>query len=334
VFYVQSLGSTGTAQITTSIVTSPNPGYLSGSPLNVTLVPTGLELSCSLSLTPSGTCSSVGSRSVVSTTNENVPSRFLLATQTTNPANLSNNRTGNSQQVRGGFTLVVPLSALPPAVGRYLEGTVNGTLTATPTTSISIPGGSAFGYVFVEPNAAASGGSGTITPTYAAGFVGLVQGGLPYFQTAVIDVVDATPGGINLSRVVGAVASASTEFSVAYAAALAIDGVSSTGSSWCSASTDPAPFLSVLLPADATILSVQVQNPWSSSFATLTGRFRILNAAGTQIFTSGTLAFSSTGEINYSLPSAVSGARRVTLDVLTDNNYPCLGELRIIGNSP
>jgi hypothetical protein len=46
------------------------------------------------------------------------------------------------------------------------------------------------------------------------------------------------------------------------------------------------------------------------------------------------LAFSTAGEINYTVPSAVSGARRVTLDVLTDNNYPCVGVFRIVGNSP
>ena len=45
-FYVQSLASSGTANVTMQVLTSPNPGFTAGSPYVATLAPSGFQLFC------------------------------------------------------------------------------------------------------------------------------------------------------------------------------------------------------------------------------------------------------------------------------------------------
>jgi hypothetical protein len=162
-----------------------------------------------------------------------------------------------------------------------------------------------------------------------------VSNGQPYLQSILLTVTNMVPGGgINLSRLPGTVASASSEYSAGYAAALAIDGISSTSSSWCSDGSDTEPRLTVTFPSNVTIQGVAISNPWGASYAALTGRFVVYNASDTAIFDSGVLSLSSTGEISQVFALPVPSARRIDFLTLSTSSYPCLGEFAVGGSNP
>ncbi|ANM31148.1 hypothetical protein ABI59_18580 [Acidobacteria bacterium Mor1] len=124
-------------------------------------------------------------------------------------------------------------------------------------------------------------------------------------------------------------ASASTEFSVNYHAPNAIDGENTTGSSWCSTSADPGPWLRVDFLQDVTIETQRIRNQWTA-FEFLTGVLRYYDAADALIYETDELTLTA-GGLLLDLVPAVSGVRRVQFDGVTFESGPCISEFEPFG---
>ncbi|MDH3389719.1 MAG: discoidin domain-containing protein, partial [Gammaproteobacteria bacterium] len=178
-----------------------------------------------------------------------------------------------------------------------------------------------------------SAGNTTIALVQPAGF------SVPANQNSsiVATVTGAIPTGqVNLTQTVVTTASASTIFNSAYPASYAIDGLSGTGSSWCTANNDPSPSLTIDFGEDTTVSSLIIveYSAGSTTYDFLTGRFRLFNAALTQVYDSGVVALSG-GNIDLDVNPDVSGVRRVVFEGVTWNSIePCLSELAVVGTAP
>ena len=155
-FFVQSLASSGTANVTVEVLTSPNPGFAPGSPYVATLVPSGFQLFC---YTGPGTCSfdTAANRDVLTTINSNPNKLLYVEAYQLNPANAANNIVG-TQNVRGGFTVTMPLALTNTGIGLLRDYPSAANL----ITEISIPGGTYYAYFYFDPSNSSTGGSGTI----------------------------------------------------------------------------------------------------------------------------------------------------------------------------
>jgi hypothetical protein len=179
--YVQNVGqSSGTAQLTVEILTTPNPGYAPGNPATVNLLQSGFELYCS-------GCAISGNNYTLDTTTQATPTLLYFQTSTLT-ADLSNNRLG-AQQVRGGFTAVLSLSSVGD-LGEYRVA--NNFTPGAVITELPIASGTNFTYFYFDPNNTSAGGSGTIGYTVPTGFGVPVQSGSPYLQSIPLTVA-ATP---------------------------------------------------------------------------------------------------------------------------------------------
>jgi hypothetical protein len=179
-FFVQNLGqSSGSAQLTLEVLTDPNPGYAPGPPATVTLRQSGFELICA------GTgCGFSGSNYTLDTSTLAAPT--LLYVQGWVLDGDTNYNRINTQSVRGGFTVTLPLSALG-SLGGYLESDTSG-VPGGVITQVSIAGGTSYAYFYFDPNDAGSGGSGNISFTPPAGAGVPLVGGQPYAQTIPLTV--------------------------------------------------------------------------------------------------------------------------------------------------
>jgi hypothetical protein len=160
-----------------------------------------------------------------------------------------------------------------------------------------------------------------------------MRNGAPYRQ--VMDLTLAGAGN-NLTQLTGTTAVASTEYSAAYIAGNAIDGINAANSSWCTANNDPAPKITINFPSAVTVTKITILTSWGTTYAFLTGRFRVLNATGGEIHNSGVRTLSQ-GQIIYDVPAADqdSGARRLEFTGVTWNSIePCLSEIIVNGTSP
>jgi hypothetical protein len=142
-------------------------------------------------------------------------------------------------------------------------------------------------------------------------------------------------GQQNLSRLAGATASASTIYSSGYPAAKAIDGIFTSNSSWCTANNDPAPKITVTLPSDVTVSSIQIATSWSPSYDFKTGSFKMYKADNTEIYNSGVVSLTN-GAINHPVSGGpLSLVRKVEFSGATWNSIePCLSELAVVGTNP
>jgi hypothetical protein len=180
-FYVQSLASTGTAQVTVEVLTSPNPGYSGGTPLAVTMVPSAFELACQ-----TAGCSLANNVYSLATTTQSTPTRFYIQAVALNPTVTTNNRLG-TQDVRGGYTITLPLTLTNASLGTfraYSSGQPGATITSLP-----IAGGEYYTYFFFDPETA---GNGTIGFTKPAGAGTPLVNSQPYLQSTPVTVTGTT----------------------------------------------------------------------------------------------------------------------------------------------
>jgi hypothetical protein len=249
------------------------------------------------------------------------------------PGNLQNNRLG-VQDVRGGYSISLPLTLTNPAIGEFREYVAATGAVGSVINSVSIPGGDNLRRFHFKPLA---NGSGTASFTPPAGSGVPVSGGFPYLQNMPTQVTGGVPAGqANLSLLPGTTAAASTEFNSSYRAALAIDGIDGTGSSWCTANNDPAPRLTVTFPNLATVRSFVIVTSWSPTYDFLTGRLKVLDASDAVLYDSGVQTFTN-GAISLSVPVAqqLPGAKKVEFSGVTWKSIePCLSELAIGGSVP
>jgi hypothetical protein len=160
--YVQSLASSGTATVSMQVLTSPNPGFSAGTPLAVTLVPSGFILVC---YQGPGTCTidSAANRTNLTILNSVGSERLYIEAYYLNPANATNNVV-STQLVRGGFTVTVPLSLSNASIGALRDLPTGNNVIS----QISIVGGQYFTYFYFDPNNASTGGTGVINYTKPA----------------------------------------------------------------------------------------------------------------------------------------------------------------------
>ncbi|MBP7147527.1 MAG: thrombospondin type 3 repeat-containing protein [Acidobacteria bacterium] len=126
-------------------------------------------------------------------------------------------------------------------------------------------------------------------------------------------------------------AGASSQFSNAYRAELAIDGTNAQDSSWCTASSDPAPVLRVILQQNARVSRVRLRTAFSPNYDFHTGRFRFLDAAGNVVHETGVVTLSS-GEIDLPISPPVTPVRRAEfVGVTWQGSGPCIGEFEVFG---
>ena len=183
-FYTQALASTGTAELTVAVLTSPNPGYGPGTPLTVTMVPSGFEIYCQ-----AGGCGFAGNQYTVDTSTQADPTLLYLQTVALDPTNSSDNRIG-SQNVRGGATIALPLTLTNSSLGGYKA--YNGGTPGNAITQVSLTGGEYYQYFYFDPNEAGSGGNGTIGYTKPSGAGTPLSGSQPYLQSIPLTVT-STP---------------------------------------------------------------------------------------------------------------------------------------------
>jgi hypothetical protein len=183
-FYMQALTSTGTAELTVTVLTSPNPGYGGGTPLTVTMVPSGFTLYCQ-----SGGCGFAGNQYTLATSTQADPALMYLQAEALDPLNSANNSLG-AQNVRGGATIALPLTLTNSSLGAF-KAYNNGT-PGSATTQLSLTGGEYYQYFFFDPNNAGSGGNGTIGYTKPSGAGTPLSGGQPYLQSIPLTVT-STP---------------------------------------------------------------------------------------------------------------------------------------------
>ena len=178
-----------------------------------------------------------------------------------------------------------------------------------------------------------SGGSTTIAIVQPPGF----QAPFAANTSFTVTVTGTIPAGqVNLTQTVTTTATASTIFNSAYPASKAIDGVSGSGSSWCTANNDPAPSLTIDFGEDTTVSSLLIVEyaAGSSTYDFLTGRFRLFDAALAQIYDAGVVALNG-GNIDLDVTPDVGAVRRVVFEGVTWNSIePCLSEFAVIGTAP
>ena len=181
-FYVQSLASSGTANVTVQVLTTPNPGFSGGTPYVVTLAPSGFQLFC---YSGPGTCTfdSAANRDALTTINSNPNKLMYIEAYLLNPANAANNIVG-TQDVRGGFTVTMALSLTNTGVG-VLRDYPNA---ANVITQITIPGGIYYAYFYFDPNNSSTGASAVINYTKPATAGTPTAGGTPRRQSMAITV--------------------------------------------------------------------------------------------------------------------------------------------------
>jgi hypothetical protein len=140
-------------------------------------------------------------------------------------------------------------------------------------------------------------------------------------------------GQQNLSRLAGVTVTASTTFSGAFVPARVVDGNFATG--WFTANFDPAPSLTITLPQDVTVHSLQiVRDTGFGGFDFLSGKFTILDAASNVLFESPVVEFVG-GGVQFDLPAPESGARVVQFFGVTWQSIePGLGEFAVVGTTP
>jgi hypothetical protein len=236
------------------------------------------------------------------------PTNVSLRSSLLNPVTLNR---AQDQSVRGGLTVPVTISNSNPATGSL---TVNPVSFASNTFSA------------ITQFAPQNGGTSNLSLSTPAGFSTPSN-----LQSIPVTVTGGVPAGTNLSVLPGVVATASSSFSAAYTPDRAIDGLSATNSSWCTANNDPAPVLSVAFPGTATVQSVVIVSPWGTTYDFLTGSFVFYDASDAQIGTTGNLTFTG-GDISYVLPTAIANVARVEFVAATWNGIePCLGEFAIGG---
>jgi len=83
-----------------------------------------------------------------------------------------------------------------------------------------------------------------------------------------------------------------------------------------------------------TVHKMDMYSPWGSTFAFLTGQYRLLDASDVEITSTGTVAFSTAGEGDAAF-GPISGVRSVVFEGITWNSIePCFGDLLIWGTAP
>jgi hypothetical protein len=179
-FYTQALAASGSSQLTVTILTSPNPGYLPDTPLTVTMVPSGFTLYCQ-----SGDCGFSNNQYTLATSTQAAPTLMYLQAEALDPSNLSSNGLG-TQNVRGGATIALPLTLTNSSLGGFKA--YNGGTPGSVITQVSVPGGDYYQYFYFDPNNAGTGGSGTINYTKPSGAGTPVSGGDPYLQSVPVTI--------------------------------------------------------------------------------------------------------------------------------------------------
>ncbi len=204
--YVQNVGqSSGTATLTVVVLTTPNPGYVPGTPATVNLRPSGFLFYCG-----SVDCTFAGDRYTIETTTTSEPVLLFLDSHA-----LSSDLSGNllsAQNVRGGYSVILPLSD-PGALGTYRSFDPATGQPGNVITAAQIGANNIRGYFYFDPDDAGAGGTGTISFTLPAGSLPVVFGGQPYQQTIPVTVTRTLPGGgQNPSLLPGVAVTASSPF--------------------------------------------------------------------------------------------------------------------------
>ncbi len=148
------------------------------------------------------------------------------------------------------------------------------------------------------------------------------------------DLNALNPGGSNLARIPGVVASAST-FSPSFPPSRVIDGNLQT--SWFTAPGDAAnrrtiPHIELTFPSDQGVAQVRLfgnrQNP--EGFDIFSGVVQAFDAAGNEIFNSGEVVLSAPSR-DATIPVDLDGVRRVRFTSTADeSNTPGLSEIQVI----
>jgi hypothetical protein len=207
------------------------------------------------------------------------------------------------------------------------------TLTSNNTAVLTVPASITIANNATYASASATaigGGSSTITASSSGSGIDAVGS-----SAITVNGLSIPAGQQNLSLLAGTTATASTSYSASYRAALAIDGIVATSSSWGTADYDPAPKLTVTLPSDATVYSIQIATAYSPSFDFLTGSFKLYDASNNLLYNSGVVSLTS-GAINHPVSGGpLAGVRRAEFIAATwKTASPTLSELAVVGTSP
>ena len=177
---------------------------------------------------------------------------------------------------------------------------------------------------------AIGGGSATITASSPGSGIDAVGS-----SAITVNGLSIPAGQQNLSLLAGTTATASTSYNASYRAALAIDGIVATSSSWGTADYDPAPMLTVTLPSDVTVYSIQIATAYSPSYDFLTGSFKLYDASSNLLYNSGVVSLTN-GAINHPVSGGpLAGVRRAEFIAATwKTASPTLSELAVVGTNP
>jgi len=134
----------------------------------------------------------------------------------------------------------------------------------------------------------------------------------------------------NQSLLVGALASASSEFNISYAASNGIDGVNASLSSWCAAGGDAAPWYRVDLPQEIELARQRILNPWTT-YRLRSGTFRYFDAAQNLLHETGVVTLDGIGQIDLSFNPALLGVQRAEFEAVSFDAGPCLSEFELLG---
>ena len=173
-FYISGLASSGTAHITATIQTLPNPGYSAPSPLVVTLTPAGYYIGYCQGCTYNAGAPDYNYK--LSTSVNAAPSYMYASVTAVAPDGTSL----VGETTRAGSAITVPLSVAPSTLGGFTDGT-------NPITAATFPANSASSNPFYyAPNAGGGGGNGTLSLNPPAGSVSPTQAGLAYRQSVAV----------------------------------------------------------------------------------------------------------------------------------------------------
>ena len=176
--------------------------------------------------------------------------------------------------------------------------------------------------------------SGTFASINGPDFGGGTTFDMIYFASKASARRPGTGCTVNLSLLAGVTVTESSIYSVSYDGELAVDGINSTSSSWCTANNDPAPSLRVDFGVNRQVNSLAIKTSYSPSYDFLSGRFIARNAVGTTVYNSGVVALTN-GAITLDVIPDAAGVRSVEFQGVTWNSIePCLAEFEIFGPHP
>jgi hypothetical protein len=179
-FYIQSLVASGTVTLTTSVVTSPNPGFAPGNPLAVTLFPAGYMLFCA----GTGCSGPTNGVYVLNTTTQATNTLLYMQVTAIDPDRTDNNYFSNEYMtIRGGYSQNIPLSVNAAFGGFRDYGNQN-----TVINSVSMANGDYYTYFYFSPNHSGSGGTGSISFTKPADAWIVRSNNMDYLQSIYLTI--------------------------------------------------------------------------------------------------------------------------------------------------